>query len=140
MGACLADAEVAAAFAPGDHASTFGGGPVQSAAALATLDVIETEGLVARSAELGAKAMERLGRSLGPDRVRGKGLLIGVDVGRPAARAIAQRALELGVLVNDCTPAVVRLAPPLVIGEGELDEALDVVARACDEVLRGGER
>jgi acetylornithine aminotransferase len=82
MGACLAVPEVAAELVPGDHATTFGGGPVQSAAALATLGVIEAERLVARAATLGTSTRARLGETFGPDRVRGRGLLIGSTSGR----------------------------------------------------------
>lgn len=138
MGACLATPSVASAFSPGDHATTFGGGPVQSAAALATLDVIEDESLVDRAATLGASARARLEDSFGAGSVRGRGLLIGVDLGRPAARAVAAAALEAGVFVNDCTPDVVRLAPPLVIGEGELDEALTVLEKVAADVEVAG--
>jgi acetylornithine/N-succinyldiaminopimelate aminotransferase len=137
MGACVARPEVAEAFSIGDHATTFGGGPVQSAAAIATLDVIVEEGLVERAATLGARAIARLVAVFGPGKVRGKGLLIGIDVGGEAARALAAACLDAGVLVNDCTPSVLRLAPPFVIGEGELDDALTVLEKAWIEI--GGE-
>jgi acetylornithine aminotransferase len=138
MGACLATPEVAATFVPGDHATTFGGGPVQSAAALATLDVLENEGLLDRSTSLGRHAASRLGRIFGEEYVRGRGLLIGVDLGEPLARAVAAAALDAGVLVNDCTPAVVRLAPPLVIEEAELDDALTVLEKVWADVSARG--
>ena len=138
MGACLADPEVAASFSPGDHATTFGGGPVQSAAALATLNVIEEEGLVVRAHDLVALAREQLGETFGPAAVRGKGLLIGVDLGEPASRAVAAAALDEGVLVNDCTPNVLRIAPPLVIGEGELRDALSVLDKVWSAIDQGG--
>jgi acetylornithine/N-succinyldiaminopimelate aminotransferase len=134
MGACLASPEVAGAFVPGDHATTFGGGPVQSAAALATLDVLESENLLERSVELGGRARARLGGIFGEDNVRGRGLLIGIDLGGPFAREVASAALDAGVLVNDCTAGVLRMAPPLVIGESELDEALTVVEKVWAEV------
>lgn len=125
IGACLAQPEVAAAFEPGDHASTFGGGPVQCRAALATLDVIEAEDLVARSERLGARTMARLSDKLaGRAVVRGRGLMIGVEFPDAVARQIAADALAAGVLVNDATPHVVRLVPPLVISDDELDDAL----------------
>jgi acetylornithine aminotransferase len=131
MGACLATPEVAETFVPGDHATTFGGGPVQSAAALATLDVIEDEGLIERAAALGDYAHARLAEAFGAANVRGRGLLVGIDLGEPVARALAAAALEAGVLVNDCTPSVLRIAPPLVISEGELDEGLTVIEKAA---------
>lgn len=137
MGACLASPDVAETFSPGDHATTFGGGPVQSAAALATLDVLEREGLLRRAGELGRRAGERLSAVFGEKNVRGRGLLIGVDLGRPLARAVAAAALDAGVLVNDCTPDVIRLAPPLVIADDELDDALTVLEKAWSDVSQG---
>jgi acetylornithine/N-succinyldiaminopimelate aminotransferase len=124
MGACLARPEIAASFTPGDHATTFGGGPVQSAAALAVLDVVEKEGLVERARIAGARLSAGL-RAVFPGReVRGPGLLIAVELGAPVARALAEAALAEGVLVNDPTPSVVRVTPPLVIADKEIDRAL----------------
>ena len=136
IGACLARPDVAAAFQPGDHGSTFGGGPVQCAAALATLGVIEADGLVAHAASTG----ERLSNGLraitrGRAVVRGRGLLIGVQLDRPAARQVAEAALDAGLLVNDATPDVVRLCPPLVITDDEIDEALEILDGVFGAVL-----
>lgn len=133
MGACLANQAVASAFTYGDHASTFGGGPVQSAAALAVLDAIGEEGFLERVDKLGIAARERLASTMGPDvEVRGDGLLIGIDLHRPAARAVAEEAFRRGVLVNDATEDVVRLAPPLVVTEDELDRGLQVIEEVWD--------
>jgi len=134
MGACLAAPEAAAAFGPGDHASTFGGGPVQSAAALATLDVIEEEGLLERATTAGERLRAGLLGIWPRAAVRGRGLLVGVDFGEPTARAVAQRALQRGVLVNDATPSVLRLAPPLVISDGEIDATLEILEEVSNEV------
>lgn len=129
MGVCLASPAVAEAFGVGDHASTFGGGPVQSAAALAVLDVIEREGLVEAAARSGERFLSAL-PALAPEGsdVRGLGLLIGVEMENPIARRVAEVAFENGVLVNDATPNVVRVAPPLVITEDEIDRALEALA------------
>jgi acetylornithine/N-succinyldiaminopimelate aminotransferase len=132
IGACLATPQVASIFAYGDHGSTFGGGPVQCAAACAVLDVIETEGLVERAARLGEVVTDMLGDAFG--KVRGKGLLLAIELERPVATKIADRALELGVLVNDVTPSVLRLTPPLVIGEDEVRRAGAVLREAAREV------
>jgi acetylornithine/N-succinyldiaminopimelate aminotransferase len=134
MGACLATPEAGAAFAPGDHASTFGGGPVQSAAALATLDVIEDEGLLRRARAGGERLSAGLRRIWPTQEVRGRGLLLAVALDRPCARDIAERALARGLLVNDATPAALRLTPPLVISYEEIDEALAILAEVADEV------
>ncbi|MGH2694292.1 MAG: acetylornithine transaminase [Actinomycetota bacterium] len=135
MGACLARPEVAGAFAPGDHASTFGGGPVQSAAALAVLDVIEEEGLLQRASSAGARLAAGLRGVFPGMEVRGRGLLIGIDLGAPIARAVVEAALADGVLVNDPTPSVVRVTPPLVITDEEIDRALGSLTNAYRSVI-----
>ena len=135
MGACLARPEVAAAFRVGDHATTFGGGPVQSAAALAVLDVIESEGLVENAAEMGERLMKGLDVLFGDvAEVRGLGLLVGVDFGRDVAREISGAALARGLLVNDVTASTVRLSPPLVITDADVTEAMDVLEEVWREV------
>lgn len=133
MGACLARPAVARAFAAGDHGSTFGGGPVPSAAALATLRIIERDGLVERSRDAGASLLKELVR-IAPAgvEVRGRGLMIGIDLGAPRARAVAAAAFARGVLVNDATTSVVRLVPPLVITDEEIDRALEVLEEVLD--------
>ena len=133
MGACLASSEVAAAFAPGDHATTFGGGPVVAAAALAVLEVVEKEGLAARAADLGPRVLEAFEDVPGVVSVRGRGLLIGIVLEEPKAHRVAEIALENHVLVNNATDNVVRLAPPLVISDDELARGIDVVAAAIGE-------
>ena len=133
IGACLASPDIAATFEPGDHATTFGGGPVITRAALATLDVIATEGLVARSASLGTHAIQRLRAELPENvEVRGRGLMIGIDFKRPVARAVTDHLFDLGFLVNDATLNVVRLTPPLVIAESDLDSGLDALKGVID--------
>ena len=135
MGACLARPEVAGSFRVGDHASTFGGGPVQSAAALATLDVIESEGLVDNAAHMGELLKKGLDALFGGSaEIRGLGLLIGVDLGTEVARSIAAAALGRGLLVNDVTPSVIRLSPPLVIDESDVARALEILEEVRDEV------
>jgi len=135
MSACLATPEVASSFVPGDHASTFGGGPVQSAAALAVLDVIESAGLVERADSAGARLLQRL-TAIAPSgaRTRGLGMMVAVELAIPKAHDVAAAALELGVLVNDATPNVVRLTPPLVIADDEIDEGLTALEKAFDAV------
>lgn len=133
IGACLARPSVARAFEPGDHASTFGGGPVQCAAALATLEVIEKENLLARSIEGGARlasGLERLGRST----VRGRGLMIGYDLGAPVAGAVVAAAFERKLLVNEVSASVVRFTPPLVITDDEIDHAVTVMKEVLDAI------
>jgi acetylornithine/succinyldiaminopimelate/putrescine aminotransferase len=132
IGACIARDEVADAFKPGDHATTFGGGPVPCAAALAVLDVIQSEGLVARASAAGERLMDALGRATsGNDAVkeiRGLGLLIAIELAGNWAAEIVGKALVNGLVVNNVTPNAVRLAPPLIISDTEIDRAVSILA------------
>jgi len=125
---------------PGSHASTFGGNPVCIAAALATLDVIEKEHLLAHTSEVGAHMLKRM--STWPAKlklvgdVRGLGLMIGVDIvkdkstkeyGSAERDLIIERAFERGILFLGCGPSTIRLCPPLVVTKEEADVALDVL-------------
>jgi acetylornithine/N-succinyldiaminopimelate aminotransferase len=134
MGACLARPDVAETFVPGDHASTFGGGPVQSAAALAVLDEISSQNLVGRAELAGDRLQRGLSKIFGSAAVRGRGLLIGVDLGQPVAHEFVSRALGKRLVVNNPTPGVVRLAPPLVISDAEVDEALTIMQEVTCEI------
>ncbi len=138
IGAIVARGAAAAAFRPGDHASTFGGNPVVAAAALAVLDTIEREGLVDRAAARGrhlAAGLEDLAArhplAVGE---RGRGLLRALVLHRPAAAAVTAAALERGLVVNAVAPDAVRLAPPLTVTEAEIDEALTLLDRALSAV------
>ena len=139
VGAVLAHGQAAGAFGPGDHASTFGGGPVVAAAALAVLDTIEKEGLIEAAARQGAVLSQRLGELA--DRtglvsgVRGRGLLQALVLARPVARDVVTAALDAGLVVNDVAPDAIRLAPPLTINDADLDELaerLEPALRSCD--------
>lgn len=135
MGVCLARPEIAATFSLGDHGTTFGGGPVQSAAALAVLDIVASEGLVERSWSAGPRAVSKLRTGLPAGAVvRGRGLMIGIEWERPVAREFARRTLERGVLVNDAAPTVTRLTPPLVISDDAIDTALEILLEVGDEI------
>lgn len=124
IGACLAREEVAAAFDPGDHATTFGGGPVVCAAALAVIEEIEQRNLldncVARSRQLASG----LADLEGVDHVRGRGLLLAAVLEEPEAAQVVTGALAQGLVVNAVRPDAVRFAPPLSITAGEVDEAV----------------
>ncbi|MDO5719355.1 MAG: acetylornithine transaminase [Actinomycetaceae bacterium] len=106
---------------PGMHGTTFGGNPVCAAAAIATIDVIERDNLVARAGELGQWWMNEL-RSLQHPliaEVRGSGLLIGIELKEPIAQAVVERAQKGGFIINAATATTIRLAPPLIITEAE---------------------
>jgi acetylornithine/N-succinyldiaminopimelate aminotransferase len=134
MGACLASPEVASAFQPGDHATTFGGGPVPSVAALAVIEVLEREGLIERASLLGEKLRAELEEIFGPGTVRGRGLMLGIDVSPHDARRFAESCMAHGLLVNDIGADTIRLVPPLVITDDDIEEALVVLAKVWGEL------
>ncbi len=123
IGACLAIGPVAALLTPGLHGSTFGGNPVCAAAALAVLRTLDDEGLIERADALGRSLSQRikaLNHHLVRD-VRGRGLLLGVVLTAHVAKGVETAAREAGFLVNAAASDVVRLAPPLVITEAQID-------------------
>lgn len=125
VSAVLADRRVLGLFRPGDHGSTFGGNPLASAIARAALDVLIDEGLVDRSREIGAYFMGRLKRieSDHIEEVRGKGLLIGVEMSS-LARPYCDSLRDAGILCKDTHGTIVRFAPPLVVTKEEIDWAM----------------
>jgi 4-aminobutyrate aminotransferase-like enzyme len=141
--------EIMAHWPPGSHGTTFGGNPVSCAAALATLDVIEAEGLVENAAARGEQLRQGL-RALQADYpllgdVRGRGLMTGVEFvhadGTPnpdATEAVKWRCLEGGVLISRCGAhnQTLRLAPPLILTPAEVEQFLDVFSAAVDAVAR----
>jgi acetylornithine/N-succinyldiaminopimelate aminotransferase len=128
IGACLAWGAAADTLTPGSHGSTFGGNPLACRAALATLDVIERDNLLDRSARLGAGMLARFRAGLdgldGVKAVRGMGLMLGVELDRPCAALVGQ-ALAQGLLINVTAGQVIRLLPPLVIDEADAMAAVD---------------
>jgi acetylornithine aminotransferase len=134
VGACVAPTSIA--FAAGDHASTFGAGPVPCAAGVAVVETIRDEGLLDNARTRGEQLRTRLGALAGEvplASVRGRGLLVGIVLDRPAAHEVALGMLERGVLVTEAGPEVVRLSPPLIASREDVDRAADVLT----EVLAG---
>ncbi|MCY9591673.1 acetylornithine transaminase [Paenibacillus chitinolyticus] len=136
IGAMLGNAKVAPAFSAGSHGSTFGGTPIATAAAIATVEYMLNEKIPQRAAELGEWTVKTLREKLADnplvEAVRGEGLLIGIVCKQPAAELIAE-IHEAGVLVVSAGPQVVRLLPSLVIPKEDLQKGLDVV---CDVLAR----
>ncbi len=130
VSAFLARREVMDVFTPGDHGSTFGGNPLACAIALAALDVIEEEGLVARSAELGEYFLKQLRTLESPHvrEVRGRGLWIGLELDEPA-RPYCEALKEEGLLCKETHQNVIRFAPPLVVTKEELDWAFERIKK-----------
>jgi 4-aminobutyrate aminotransferase len=147
LGVTMTKAEIMD-WVPGSHASTFGGNPVCIAAALATLDVIEKEGLLRNSQEVGDHMMKRMAgwpkkhRIVGD--VRGRGLMIGVDIvkdqatreyGNSERDRVVEAAFARGILFLGCGPSTVRIAPPLIVTKDEADVAMDALEesiKACN--------
>lgn len=125
-------------FRPGDHGSTFGGNPIAAAVGLAALDLLVEERLVERSAERGAYLMRRLQAINNPliVEVRGRGLFVGVELRRDVAAAdVVHRLLDVGVLTKDTHRNTIRLAPPLIIDERQIDWAVDRLAEVLDAAV-----
>ncbi len=131
IGACLARGEAARVFKPGNHGTTFGGGPLVSVAALTTLEVIEKDGLIANAAARGGEIMAKLRSELageaGVREVRGMGLMIGLELDRPCGDLV-RRALAAGLVINVTAERVVRLLPPLVLDAAEAAQIVAILA------------
>ncbi|MGV0603975.1 acetylornithine transaminase [Mycolicibacterium sp. XJ1904] len=135
IGACIATGATAELLTPGLHGSTFGGNPVCTAAALAVLRVLADDDLVSRADVLGktlSTGIEATGHPL-IDHVRGRGLLLGVVLTAETAKAVEAAARDAGFLVNAAAPDVVRLAPPLVISEAQVDDFLAALPAVLDK-------
>ena len=128
VSAVLSSREILGVFQPGDHGSTFGGNPLACAVARAALRVIVDEDLPARSARLGAYALERLRgmRSGSIKAVRGRGLWLAVELDRPA-RGVCEALQKRGVLCKETHDTIIRIAPPLVIEQDDLEWGLDQI-------------
>jgi acetylornithine/N-succinyldiaminopimelate aminotransferase len=124
IGALITGARHADTFAPGDHGSTFAGGPVVCAAALATLDILLDEVLLARVRELGELLREGVSTLPHVVEVRGRGLMIAFDIDIDAPEVVRRALLEQRLVVNATGPVTVRLLPPLVIGEREVEDCI----------------
>jgi acetylornithine/N-succinyldiaminopimelate aminotransferase len=125
IGALITGERLSEVLQPGDHGSTFAGGPVVAAAAHAALDVLEDPALHARVRDLGERLVAQLQELPGAREARGRGLMVAVDLDRGDAPAIVRRALlEQRLVCNATGPATIRLLPPLTIGEAEADEAI----------------
>lgn len=133
IGACWARAEVASAFRPGDHATTFGGQPLAARAALAVLDVMEREdapALATRAGERLTKSLLTVGRIVG---VRGRGLLLAAELAPEVdAKAVADACLQSGLVVNAVTPHALRFAPSLLVTDDEIDAAVAILSSVLE--------
>jgi len=125
MGALVMGPRVADVFAPGDHGSTFAGGPLASAAAHAALDVIDDEFLLASVRSLGERLTAGLAKLPGVASVRGRGLMVAAELSRDDAPDLARRALlDQRLIINATGPSTLRFLPPLIVSPPEIDDAL----------------
>ncbi|HEX4820068.1 MAG TPA: aspartate aminotransferase family protein [Acidimicrobiales bacterium] len=130
IGACWARTDVATAFEPGDHATTFGGQPLAAGTARAVLNEMIRLDVPALATRAGARLMNALRETPGISDVRGLGLLIAaqLDEGRDA-KAVANGCLDAGLVVNAVTSTALRLAPPLTVTDAEIDDAVAILAK-----------
>ncbi len=139
IGACLAQGEAATMFSSGTHGSTFGGNPLACSAALAVLETLEREGLVERAKALGTRIIEglrtRLEAVAGVEEVRGKGLMMGVELNRPCG-ALTKEALARGLLINVTAERVIRLLPPLILSDAEADQMVESLSGLICDFLK----
>jgi len=131
IGACLAHGAAAELFQPGNHGSTFGGNPLACAAALAVIDTLQAENLVPRAGELGARLLADFRQALdgipAVREIRGKGLLLAIELDRPCGELVAQ-ALTEGLLINVTAGQVIRLLPPLIFGDAEVTQLVETLS------------
>ncbi len=138
IGACVAKGTAATLFQPGSHGSTFGGNLLACAAALATLDIVESEDLCRNATEMGEHIRASLKRALsetpGVKEIRGQGMLIGIELDRPCAELV-KTGLAAGLLINVTADSVVRLVPPLIISRSEADQLVNELAPLIRDFL-----
>ena len=130
IGACLARSAAAEALGPGSHGSTFGGNPLACAAAQAVIDSVREQGLVGRAAQAGNRLVAGITRELQGQNcvadIRGRGLMIGIELTRPCGDLVGL-ALQRGLLINVTAERTVRLLPPLIIDDNQIDEIVSVL-------------
>lgn len=138
IGACLAHGAAAEVFAPGNHGSTFGGNPLACAAALAVVNSIASENLCEQASELGTFLLDgfkkQLGDEAGVKDIRGQGLMIGIELGKPCAELV-DIARGQGLLINVTAGNTVRLLPPLIITRQQAEQILSTVTSAIKDFL-----
>lgn len=142
IGACLAGGKASAVFGAGHHGSTFGGNPLACRAALAVTEVMETEELAQQAQQLGQYFVEQfkqqLGELAGVVEVRGKGLMVGIELDRDCG-VLVQQALEQGMLINVTAGKVIRLLPPLVLTAEQADQIITGVTALVNDFLGGSQ-
>ena len=139
IGACMARGEAADVLEKGDHGSTFAGGPVVAAAALATIEAIEAEAMLHNARTMGDYLRQQIAswrETLPITEIRGAGMMIGFDLELPVARAVVGKALQEGVVVNATGENTIRLLPPLNLTREEADEGLHRLKTAIENAVK----
>ncbi len=143
IGASLVAGRAVDLFTPGSHGTTFGGNPLACRAALTVIDVMQAEGLREDAARQGTQLLrlfeERLGDRPEVVEVRGRGLMLGIELDRPAAELV-RAALDRGLLLNVTAERVIRLLPPLIINDAQVTEIADTVSDIVLELINREER
>jgi acetylornithine/N-succinyldiaminopimelate aminotransferase len=132
VGACVGSPETGDVLERGDHGSTFAGGPLISSAALAAFDVIDDPELLRSVRDLGTRFCDGLDEIDAIAEVRGRGLMVGARLDATDARETVERLLDRGLIANPIGADTLRFLPPLVIGEAEVDEALEILRQTLD--------
>lgn len=136
LGAVVAKGEAAKLFTPGTHGTTFGGNPICAAAGLAVIKTLEEENLVARVAEKGKVLARKLASQSHIDHVRGRGFMLGLVLDQPLAKEAVAAGYERGVIMNAPQPNVLRIVPPLVLSDADIDKAVELVEVCLDDAAQ----
>lgn len=138
IGTCLARGEAATLFKPGNHGTTFGGNPLASRAAMAVINTIESDQLIEKADALGKHFVAGFGAALkdvaGIDDIRGKGLMLAIELDRPCADLV-KRCLAQGVLINVTAESVIRLLPPYIMTTEQADTVIKIVSEEVRQFL-----
>jgi acetylornithine aminotransferase len=137
LGATIAYGRAAELLQPGDHGTTFGGNPIACAAANAVLDVIESKKLMQSAKVFEKKIKKSLSVMPGVSEVRGRGLLLGIELRTPIAKKVAASMLEAGVIVNAANDQTIRIAPPLIVTTPQIEKFISIFKKVMKEAEHG---
>jgi acetylornithine aminotransferase len=137
LGVTIAYGSAAQLLQPGDHGTTFGGNPIACAAANAVLDVIESKKLMRSAKVLERKIKTSLSTVQGISEVRGRGLLLGIELTAPIAKEIASAMLDSGVIVNAANERTIRIAPPLIVTALQVEKFITTFKKVLKEASHG---
>ena len=137
LGATIAYGKAAQLLEPGDHGTTFGGNPIACAAANAVLDVIESKKLMQSAKVFEKKIKKSLSAVPGVSEVRGRGLLLGIELATPIAKKVAAEMLDAGIIVNAANEKTIRIAPPLIVTMTQVEKFISVFKKVMKEVGNG---